>query len=85
MLVLTRKKGESIIIGDDIRVYVIDIKGKQVRLGISAPADATVHREEVYRNIQIENQRAAREAPRDLGQAAVLWKERGKDTNDNPE
>ncbi len=75
MLVLTRKKGESIIIGDDIRVYIVDVKGKQVRLGIEAPPDAPVHREEVYRIIQLENRRAAQEAPLDLNQVSVAWKE----------
>ena len=84
MLVLTRKKGESIIIGDDIRVYVVDVKGKQVRLGIEAPPNASVHREEVYRIIQLENQYAAREAPLDLSQASDVWKEEkegGKNEN----
>lgn len=85
MLVLTRKKGESIVIGDDIRVYVIDIKGKQVRLGISAPPEASIHREEVYRNIQLENQRAAQEAPGDLGHVSSLWKDRRKEKNGDSE
>ena len=59
MLVLTRKLGESVTIGDDIKISVIDIKGRQVRLGIEAPSDMTIHREEVYAKIQEENQRAA--------------------------
>jgi carbon storage regulator len=59
MLILTRKIGECITIGDHIRVYVVGIRGKQVRLGIEAPADAIVHREEVYEKIIEENQRAA--------------------------
>ncbi len=83
MLVLTRKKGESIVIGDDIRIYVIDIKGKQVRLGVAAPPHASVHREEVYRTIQLENQRAAREAPSDLTEALVLWQEKKENTRDD--
>ncbi len=84
MLVLTRKKGESIIIGDDIRIFVVEVKGKQVRLGIEAPSDASVHREEVYRIIQLENQYAAQVAPFDLNQASVIWKgkkEGGKNEN----
>lgn len=84
MLVLTRKKGESIVIGDDIKIYVVEIKGKQVRLGIAAPPSATVHREEVYVNIQLENQRAAQEAPPDLNQALNLWKKKeGTKDDDN--
>ncbi len=59
MLVLTRKLGESVTIGDDIKISVIDIKGRQVRLGIEAPPSMTIHREEVYAKIQEENRRAA--------------------------
>jgi carbon storage regulator len=60
MLILTRKIGECITIGDDIKVYVVEIKGKQVRLGIEAPAEAIVHREEIYRKIAEANREAAR-------------------------
>ncbi len=59
MLILTRKVGESIAIGDDIQVSVVEIKGTQVKLGIRAPKDVTVHREEIYLKIQEENRRAA--------------------------
>ncbi len=59
MLVLTRKMGESVTIGDDIKISVIDIKGRQVRLGIEAPKSMTIHREEIYAKIQEENRRAA--------------------------
>ena len=52
MLILTRKIGESLIIGDDIVVTTLDIKGNQVRLGIDAPEDVTVYREEVYERIK---------------------------------
>ena len=55
MLVLARKLNESIIIGDDIEVVVIDIKGDQVKLGIKAPKKITVHRKEIYNEIQQEN------------------------------
>ena len=54
MLILTRKPGESITIGDDIKIQVIEIKGKQVRLGIDAPKTYVIHREEVYIRIQEE-------------------------------
>ncbi|NPB09662.1 MAG: carbon storage regulator CsrA [Thermodesulfobacteria bacterium] len=59
MLVLTRKIGESITIGHEIRIIVLDIKGRQVKLGIEAPPHIPVHRLEVYRKIQEENIRAA--------------------------
>ncbi len=59
MLVLTRKLGESVTIGDEVKISVIEIKGRQVRLGIEAPRHMTIHREEVYTKIQEENRRAA--------------------------
>ncbi|MFC1591860.1 carbon storage regulator CsrA [Thermodesulfobacteriota bacterium] len=59
MLVLTRKVGEKIQIGDDITILIMEIKGKQVRLGIDAPSDVKVHREEIYQKIQEENIKAA--------------------------
>ncbi len=59
MLILTRKVGEKITIGDNIEITVVEIKGKQVRLGINAPSELPVHREEVYRRILEENLKAA--------------------------
>ncbi|MBX7230735.1 MAG: carbon storage regulator CsrA [Bdellovibrionales bacterium] len=59
MLVLTRKLGESIAIDDHIKIRVVQIKGKQVRLGIEAPKDTKIHREEVYQAIQTQNQESA--------------------------
>ena len=59
MLVLTRKIGEGIAIGPNIRVMVVEIQGGQVRLGIVAPPDVPVHRDEVYARILDENQPAA--------------------------
>ena len=58
MLVLTRKLGESIAIDDHIKIRVVQIKGKQVRLGIEAPRDTKIHREEVYVSIQDQNKEA---------------------------
>jgi carbon storage regulator len=58
MLVLTRKLGESIAIDDHIKIRVVQIKGKQVRLGIEAPKDTKIHREEVYAAIQDQNKAA---------------------------
>ncbi len=63
MLVLTRKLGESIAIDDHIKVVVVQIKGKQVRLGIQAPKETKIHREEVYVAIKEQNQQSVTHAP----------------------
>ena len=60
MLVLSRQRDESIMIGDDIVITVVDIRGEKVRLGINAPAHVPVHRKEVYEAIKREGQAAAR-------------------------
>lgn len=54
MLVLSRKPGESVTIGDEVRITVLSISGKQVRIGIEAPSDIAVHREEIYNKIASE-------------------------------
>ena len=59
MLVLSRHRDESIMIGDDVVVTIVDIRGDKVRLGIQAPNDIPVHRQEVYEAIQRENRRSA--------------------------
>lgn len=66
MLVLSRTKDQTIMIGDDIGVTVVDIRGDKVRLGVTAPKHVTVHRQEVYDAIQRENRDAARLRPEDL-------------------
>lgn len=66
MLVLTRKIGEAIAVGDEIFIRVLEIKSGQVKLGVEAPNQITVHREEVYQKVLEENRRAALEAPADL-------------------
>jgi len=60
MLALTRKKGESIIIGDNVEVVILGIAGEQVKVGIVAPREISVHRKEIYEQIQLENVAASR-------------------------
>jgi carbon storage regulator len=66
MLVLSRQKDETIIIGDNIEITVVDIRGDKVRLGVSAPKEISVHRKEVYEAIRRENREAAQVKPEDL-------------------
>lgn len=74
MLILTRKLGESITIGDNIKVTVLGVYGKQVRLGIDAPQKVVVHREEVYVRIQQENRKAAETGKKDLSSVVNMLK-----------
>ena len=66
MLVLSRQRDETIMIGDDIEVTVVDIRGDKVRLGINAPREVSVHRKEVYDAIRRENRAAAQVKPEDI-------------------
>jgi carbon storage regulator len=81
MLVLSRHRDQSIIIGDDIVVTIVDIRGDKVRLGIDAPTEIPVHRREVYEAIQRENLRAARLEPADTG---LLAKDNSAPSNNTP-
>lgn len=63
MLILTRRVGESLMIGDDVSITVLGIKGNQVRLGVNAPKEISVHREEIYQRIQQEKAKAQEEVP----------------------
>lgn len=56
MLILTRRVGETLMVGDDITVTILGVKGNQVRIGVNAPKDVPVHREEIYKRIQLELQ-----------------------------
>ena len=66
MLVLTRKLQQSIVIGDELEVVVLEIRGEQVRIGIKAPKNVTVHRKEIYDQIQEENRGASEVRVEDL-------------------
>lgn len=74
MLVLTRKLGESIVIGNHVRVTVLDMQGKQIRLGIEAPTEVSVHRGEVYERIEAENKAAAETQHADLSMLTQVVK-----------
>lgn len=74
MLVLTRKLGESIVIGNHVRVTVLDMQGKQIRLGIEAPTEVSVHRGEVYERIEAENKAAAETMHADLSKLTQVVK-----------
>ena len=57
MLILTRRVGETLVIGDDVTVTVLGVKGNQIRIGVNAPKEVSVHREEIYNRIQEEGER----------------------------
>ena len=73
MLILARKPGESLYVGDDIRITVLSVQGKQVKIGITLPPDKVVYREEVYRRVMEENRMALATSTEDLLAAAQLW------------
>ena len=76
MLILTRKLGESITIGDDIKITVMGIYGKHVKLGITAPERVSVHREEIFIRIQEENKQASLALKEDLLEVAKILRDR---------
>lgn len=76
MLILTRRSGEGIRIGEDIRVVILEIKGNQVRLGIEAPGSTQVHRDEVYVRIKEENIKASEATTEYLQKLFKLWTEK---------
>ncbi len=76
LLILTRKSGEGLVIGDGIRITVVEIRGKQIRLGIEAPSDVVILREEVYRRVSDENVQAAGVLESDVKEIARLWRKK---------
>ena len=84
MLVLSRQRDESIMIGDSIVVTIVDIRGDKVRLGINAPAEIPVHRQEVYEAIQRENLRASQIQPRDTQDIGKFAGRGGQQPGDGP-
>ncbi len=85
MLVLSRQRDETIMIGDDIEVTVVDIRGDKVRLGINAPREISVHRKEVYDAIRRENRAAAQVKPEDVsGVAGKAPSPKPGDAKDEP-
>jgi carbon storage regulator len=81
MLVLSRQRDETIMIGDEVEITIVDIRGDKVRLGITAPTRIAVHRKEVYEAIRLENERAARlnnDELRPLGQTLSSGPQRNR-------
>ena len=78
MLILTRRPGESLYLGENIKLKVLSIQGKQIKLGLDVPEDMTVYREEVYLKIKEQNRLALDASQKDLLAAASLWQEEAK-------
>ena len=77
MLILTRRLGEGITIGDDIIITLLEIRGSQVKLGIEAPKSICVHRQEIYERIRVENLESSDVSDSDLSKAASLLQDIG--------
>jgi len=73
MLVLSRRLGETLYLGDSIRITILNIQGKQVKIGLDVPPEMVVYREEVYKRVQEENKRSILSNNADLMMAAKLW------------
>jgi carbon storage regulator len=80
MLVLTRKLGETIRIGDSISIRIVDLDGRHVKLGIEAPKDVSINREEIYEKIQRENRAASITQDQEIGDIASVLRKNNKST-----
>ncbi len=78
MLILTRRSGESLYLGDNIKVTVLSIQGKQIKLGLDVPREMTVYREEIYKRVQEQNKQALESKDDDLMQVTTLWQGKNK-------
>ncbi|MFH7320870.1 carbon storage regulator CsrA [Desulfurivibrio sp. D14AmB] len=78
MLVLARKLGEAVAIGDQITIRVLEVKNGQVKLGVEAPTEIPIHREEIYQRILAANRQAAAGGPIDLENLSLKLTERGE-------
>ena len=78
MLILTRRSGQSLYVGDNIRITVLGVQGKQVKIGLELPEDMTVYRDEVYQRVMEENRMAIQTSNEDLLLAATLWQDSKK-------
>ena len=76
MLILTRRPGESLHVGDSIRITILGLQGKQVRIGLELPDDMVVYRDEIYGRVSEENRMALAISTEDLLSAAQLWQEK---------
>jgi carbon storage regulator len=81
VLILTRKAGEAVTIGEDIKITVLSVQGKQVKLGITAPEKVSVYRDEIFKRIQTENVKASMALKEDLQELARIIKARKKGTS----
>ena len=78
MLILTRRPGESLYVGDSIKITVLDVQGHQVKIGLDVPKDTTVYREELYLKVREQNSLALSTSEQDLIAAMKLWQNRQK-------
>ncbi|BDQ35698.1 carbon storage regulator [Pseudodesulfovibrio nedwellii] len=76
MLILTRRPGESLYLGDNIKLKILSVQGKQIKIGLDVPEDMTVYREEVYLKIKEQNKQALEISQHDLLAAAALWQKK---------
>ena len=78
MLILSRRPGESVHVGDDIKITILSIKGQQIKLGLDVPEHMPVYREEIYLQVQTQNASALELDNNDLMMAAALWTKKDK-------